>query len=319
MSLYSETVSMDSAPDSVIEIRGVTRQFGAKRALDNVSLTIPRGIVFGLVGANGAGKTTLIRHVLGLLKAQAGTVRVFGRDPVQDPVGVLSRIGYLSEEGDLPGWMRIDELMRYMRAFYPTWDEAYAQDLRRQFALEPAAKVKTLSKGQKARAGLMVALAYRPELLLLDEPSSGLDPIVRRDILGAIVRTIADEGRTVVFSSHLLDEVERISDRVAMLKSGRIVFTGELDQIKQTHHRLTLRFDELRRLPPSLIGVLSWEGRGRDWTAVARGELESLRIAASSLGAELIDHQALSLDEIFLAQVGTAQVGTRHEPQGTAQ
>ncbi len=290
--------------DNVIEICGVTRQFGTKRALNHISLAVPRGIVFGLVGANGAGKTTLIKHVLGLLKAQSGSVRVFGLDPVKEPVKVLSRIGYLSEEGDLPGWMRVDELMRYMRAFYPTWDEAYAQDLRRQFNLDPAAKVKTLSKGQKARAGLIVALAYRPELLLLDEPSSGLDPIVRRDILGAIVRTIADEGRTVLFSSHLLDEVERISDRVAMLKEGRILFTGELDEIKQTHHRLTLRFDDERQQAPRIDGVLSWEGRGCEWTAVASGRLDALTIAASALGAEVIEQKALSLDEIFIAQVG---------------
>ena len=293
-----------SSPDYVIEIQGVTRQFGAKRALDNVSLAVPRGIVFGMVGVNGAGKTTLIRHVLGLLKAQTGSVRVFGIDPVKEPVSVLSRVGYLSEEGDLPGWMRVDELMRYMRAFYPTWDETYAQDLRRQFALDPAAKVKNLSKGQKARAGLVCALAYRPELLLLDEPSSGLDPIVRRDILGAIVRTIADEGRTVLFSSHLLDEVERISDRIAMLKGGQILFTGELDEIKQTHHRLTLRFESNRDQPPQLSGVLSWEGRGCEWTAIASGRLEALTLAVSAAGAEIITQQALSLDEIFIAQVG---------------
>jgi ABC-2 type transport system ATP-binding protein len=290
--------------DNVIEILDVTRSFGAKRALDFVSLVVPRGIVFGLVGANGAGKTTLIKHVLGLLKAQTGSVRVFGLDPVKEPVSVLSRIGYLSEEGDLPGWMRVDELMRYMRAFYPTWDQAYAEDLRKQFALDPAAKIKTLSKGQKARAGLIVALAYRPELLVLDEPSSGLDPIVRRDILGAIVRTIADEGRTVLFSSHLLDEVERISDRVAMLKAGHILFTGDMDDIKQTHHRLTLRFSEERQQPPPLNGVLSWEGRGRNWTAIANGRLDELTLAASALGAEVSEQKTLTLDEIFIAQVG---------------
>jgi len=290
--------------DDVIEISGVTRQFGSKRALDNITLKVPRGIVFGLVGANGAGKTTLIRHVLGLLKAQTGSVSIFGLDPVKEPVRVLSRIGYLSEEGDLPGWMRVDELMRYIRAFYPTWDEDYAQDLRTQFDLDPAAKVKTLSKGQKARAGLLVALAYRPELLLLDEPSSGLDPIVRRDILGAIVRTIAEEGRTVLFSSHLLDEVERISDRVAMLKAGRILFTGDMDDIKQTHHRLTLRFENERHQPPTLNGVLSWDGRGCHWTAIAHGRLDELTLAASALGAEVVEQKALSLDEIFIAQVG---------------
>src|SRR3954471_17307798 len=145
--------------DSAVEISGLTRRFGAKTALDAVSLSLPRGGVYGLVGANGAGKTTLIRHVLGLLKAEHGSVRVFGRDPVADPVGVLSRIGYLSEENDLPAWMRVDELMRYQRAFYPGWDDAYARELQQAFALDPAAKIKTLSKGQKARAGLIIALA----------------------------------------------------------------------------------------------------------------------------------------------------------------
>src|SRR5438270_7544999 len=218
--------SHETMNEPVIVVSGLSRRFGAKTALAHVSLSVPRGVVFGMVGANGAGKTTLIKHVLGLLKAQTGSVRVFGLDPVKEPVSVLSRIGYLSEEGDLPGWMRVDELMRYMRAFYPTWDEAYAQDLRQQFALDPAAKVKTLSKGQKARAGLLAALAYRPELLLLDEPSSGLDPIVRRDILGAIVRTIADEGRTVLFSSHLLDEVEQVADHVTLIDQGKVALSA---------------------------------------------------------------------------------------------
>jgi ABC-2 type transport system ATP-binding protein len=298
--------TQNNSAENVIELRGVTRRFGARRALDEVTLAVPKGLVFGLVGANGAGKTTLIRHVLGLLKAQTGSVRVFGLDPVKEPVRVLSRVGYLSEEGDLPGWMRVDELMRYMRAFYATWDEAYAQDLRNKFDLDPTAKVKTLSKGQKARAGLLVALAYRPELLLLDEPSSGLDPIVRRDILGAIVRTIADEGRTVLFSSHLLDEVERISDRVAMLKEGRILFTGDLDDIKQMHRRLTFRFESELQQPPPLAGVLSWEGRNSIWTAVTCGRLDELTLAASAHGAEIVEQQTLSLDEIFLAQVSRA-------------
>src|SRR5688500_8483173 len=148
--------------ESVIAISELTRRFGDRTALDAVSLSMPRGAVYGLVGATGAGKTTLIRHIMGLLRAQQGSVRVFGRDPVADPVGVLSRIGYLSEENDLPGWMRIGELIRYSRAFYPAWDDAYAEELREAFALDPAAKIKTLSKGQKARAGLLIALAHRP-------------------------------------------------------------------------------------------------------------------------------------------------------------
>src|ERR1700686_4589581 len=169
--------------ESVVNVSELTRRFGDKTALDSVTLSLPRGAVYGLVGANGAGKTTLIKHILGLLRAESGSVRVFGLDPVADPVAVLSRIGYLSEENDVPGWMRVDELIRYSRAFYPAWDDVYAEELRRTFALDAAAKIKHLSKGQKARAGLLIALAYRPELLLLDEPSSGLDPIVRRATL----------------------------------------------------------------------------------------------------------------------------------------
>ncbi|HEY2945196.1 MAG TPA: ABC transporter ATP-binding protein [Vicinamibacteria bacterium] len=221
--------------EPVIHVLELTRRFGGKEALSSVSLSLPRGAVYGLVGANGAGKTTLIKHILGLLRAESGSVRVFGLDPVADPVAVLSRIGYLSEENDLPGWMRVDELIRYSRAFYRAWDDAYAEELRRTFALDPAAKVKNLSKGQKARAGLLVALPYRPELLVLDEPSSGLDPIVRRDILGAVIRTIADEGRTVLFSSHLLGEVEEVADHVTMIDQGKIVLRAPLAAIKESH------------------------------------------------------------------------------------
>src|SRR5882757_676241 len=166
-----------SSAEAIIAITDLTRKFGAKTALDNVSIYVPRGCVFGLVGENGAGKTTLIKHILGLLRAETGSVRVFGRDPVTEPVEVLGRIGYLSEQPDLPGWMRVDELLRYTQAFYPRWDAQYAEQLREQFGLDPAGRVKTLSKGQRAKLGLIAAQAHRPDLLILDEPSSGLDPI----------------------------------------------------------------------------------------------------------------------------------------------
>src|SRR5262249_28078897 len=152
---------LDSPPDAVIRINGSTRRFGATLGLENVSLSVPRGTVFGIIGANGAGKTTLIKHVLGLYQPQAGSVSVFGRNPVADPVGVLSRVGYLSEDNDLPGWMRIAELMRYTEAFFPAWDRAYAERLRRDFELDLAAKVKHLSRGHRSRAGLTAPRAYR--------------------------------------------------------------------------------------------------------------------------------------------------------------
>jgi ABC-2 type transport system ATP-binding protein len=292
---------------AIIEAAGLTRRFGAKAALDNVRLTVPRGAVFGLVGVNGAGKTTFIKHVLGLLRAKEGTIRVFGRDPTADPAGVLSRIGYVSEDPDLPGWMRVGELIRYTSAFYPSWDRAFAEELRSSFALDLNAKVKHLSKGQRARTNLVLALAHRPELLVLDEPSSGLDPIVRRDILEAIIRTIAEEGRTVLFSSHLLHEVERVADRVALIDSGRVVFSGALDRIKDTHHRLTLRFPEPRPQPPALAGALTWERAGAEWVAVCNGELDALHNAATACGAQVVNQRVPSLDEIFIARVGSRE------------
>jgi len=224
----------------MIAVTNLSRRFGSKLALDRLSLEVQPGCVFGLVGENGAGKSTLIKHILGLLRAETGTVRVFGLDPVADPVRVLSRIGYLSEQPDLPGWMRVDEFMRYTQAFYPKWDTAYAEQLREQFGLDPSARIRTLSKGQRAKAGLLAAQAHRPDLLLLDEPSSGLDPIVRRDILEAVIRTVADEGRSVFFSSHLLEEIERVSDYVGMIHEGKLVLCGPLEQIKARHHGRSL-------------------------------------------------------------------------------
>ncbi len=289
----------------VVSIQWLTRRFGANVVLDRVSLSVRRGVVFGLIGANGAGKTTLIKHILGLLKPQSGQVQVFGLDPVADPQQVLSRIGYLAEENDLPGWMRVDELLRYSRAFYLNWDPAYAEELRRAFELDSSARIRNLSRGQQARAGLLVALAHKPDLLVLDEPSSGLDPIVRRDILTAIIRTIADEGRTVLFSSHLLDEVERVSDHVALITHGKIVFSAALDDIKETHHRLTFRFREALTMPPELAGLLACQGTGHEWTAVYSGPIERIHAAAAKLGGTVVDRRSPSLDEIFVAQVGS--------------
>jgi ABC-2 type transport system ATP-binding protein len=287
----------------VIEIHRLSRQFGATKALDDISLTIARGGVFGLIGGNGAGKTTLIKHLLGMLRAQSGTVRLFGLDPVQNPVGTLGRIGYLSEDRDLPDWMSVRELMRYTQSFFPTWDETYAEELREMFDLDLRAKINTLSRGQRARTGLLVALAHRPELLVLDEPSSGLDPVVRRDILGAIIRTIADEGRTVLFSSHLLDEVERVADQVTIIHRGRLILTAAMDEIKENHRRITLRFREPIDRPPSLVGAISHEGHGAEWTYVCNGSSQQLRRAAESIGATVVDDAALSLDEIFVSHV----------------
>ncbi len=293
--------------EQVVEIRDLDRRFGTKQALDNISLTVPRGSVFGIVGVNGAGKTTLIKHVLGLLRPQSGTVTVFGRDPVADPVGVLSRLGYLSEQHEMPDWMRVGDLLAYTAAFYPKWDHHYADTLVESFQLDPNVKVRSLSKGQRARVGLLSALAHRPEVLVLDEPSSGLDPIVRRDILGAIIRTISEEGRTVMFSSHLLDEVERVADHIAMLHQGRLLFCGMLEGMKQAFRRVTLRFQEAIDRPPRLESAIDWHGSGYEWTAMCRESDGDLYAQATMAGGEVVAATVPSLDEIFVAHAALEQ------------
>jgi len=296
MSKPNETVSP-------AEIQNLSRRFRRKQALDNVTLSIPRGVVFGLVGENGAGKTTLIKHLLGLLRVEQGKVRVFGMDPVKEPESVLSHIGYLSENRDLPDWMRVGELMHFTRAFFPDWDPAYAEELRNTFDLDPMAKVGTLSRGQRAQMGLLLALAHRPDLLLLDEPSSGLDAVVRRDILAAVIRTVADEGRTVLFSSHLLDEVEYVADHVAFLHEGKLVSNGPLQDIKSQYLSFTLHFPTPCDRPPQIDAALSWEGSGLEWTCLCEGGAEAGRRAMASLNATIVEEAEPSLEEIFVARV----------------
>jgi ABC-2 type transport system ATP-binding protein len=200
--------------------------------------------------------------------------------------------------------MRVCELLRYVRAYYPGWDDAYAEHLRKAFALDPAARVRELSRGQRARTGLLVALAYRPELLILDEPSTGLDPLARRDILTAVLRTVAQEGRTVLFSSHLLDEVERVSDHVALLDRGRVVVQGPLGEVRAAHRELTVRFDGPRPRPPEVAGMFGWEGSGREWSAVCCLPPGEVQAAAASWGACVVEERLPTLDQIFVARVG---------------
>jgi ABC-2 type transport system ATP-binding protein len=287
---------------SVVDVSGLSRAFGGKTALEGVSFRATAGRVYGLVGANGAGKTTLLKHLLGLLRATAGSVRVFGLDPVRDPVGVLSRVGYLSEERELPEWMRIDELLSYTQAFHPAWDSGYARELLETFELDPSKKVKELSKGMRAQTGLIAAVAHRPALLILDEPSSGLDAVVRRDILNAIVRTVADEGRTVIFSSHLLYEVERMSDHITMMDHGRVTLSGALDEVRKGYQRSRVRFVASFDVPPELDTALAVEGGGRTWSVVHSGSPEQFNHSVRKLGGEVVESRDATLEEIFLVR-----------------
>jgi len=289
---------------SIVAVHGLGCRFGKVHALQNVDFAVDAGRVYGLVGANGAGKTTLLRHLLGLIRPEQGSVRVFGLDPVSHPVEVLRRVGYLSEHRDLPEWMRIRELLSYLKAYHPTWDMDFAYELVDTFGLDASKKINQLSQGMRAQTGIIAALAHRPELLILDEPSNGLDAVIRLDIIDAIIRTVADEGRSVIFSSHLLDEMERTCDHVTMIQDGRIGFNGDLDVIRESYSVSRIRFSEPRSTPPPLEGVHILSGSDRQYSLVHNKTLEELQSDISSLGGELADTRHASLEEVFLACAG---------------
>lgn len=299
---FSQALTTDDQKSkSVITFNKVSRRFGDKHALKNISIDIPTGGVFGLVGVNGAGKTTLIKHVLGLLRAKQGSVNVFGLNPAQHPEKVLAKIGYMSEVAELPEWMATWELIRYTKAFYPNWSNDYCKHLINLFEIDESMKVRALSKGQKARVALLLALSHRPELLILDEPSSGLDPLVRRDILRTVIQNVADDGRTVLFSSHLLEEVERIADHIAIIDKGNVIAQSSLDELKLKYHRLSVVFENTPASKPAIPNCLAWSGSDRHWTTIFQGPSQQANDVISQHKGTVINQSIPNLDEIFFA------------------
>ncbi len=293
--------------NTIVKIDQLSRTFGEQVALDNISLEVKKGQVFGIVGENGAGKTTLIKHLLGQYIAQQGSVRLFDLDPVEVPEKVLAKIGYLSEEPELPAWMTVKELINYTAAFYPNWDHQYASELTNVFSLQINKRISELSKGQKARVGLVLAQAHRPELLLLDEPSSGLDPNVRRDILSAIIKTVSDEGKTVIFSSHLLEEVERVSDHLMMLDSGKIMLLDSMENVLSTHHRFVIKSKDsvtLKIIKEQFIqsGLFNCSQDNNEIILDFDGNQTNIEKSILDSSHKILSQRKLSLNDIFVSR-----------------
>ncbi len=298
-----------STSTAAIEIDSLSCAFRHNEALHDITLTIPTGSVFGLVGLNGAGKTTLIRHLIGALRPQTGRVRVLGEDPTLTPESVMQHVGYVAEEDALPRWMRIGELIDFMRALYHDWDTKLCDELLGQFSLNPANKLGELSKGGRARAGLLIAIAHRPQLLILDEPSYGLDPIARQDILEAVVRTVSDEGRTVLFSSHLLDEVARVCDTVGVIGGGRLLETITMQDLPDRYSEVICEAVELAQSPALMPGFFGWHQRGHECSVVVDRELypDEDSIRQSLRERPLRNLRPVSLERWFAARVSGEQ------------
>jgi len=284
----------------VIEMRGVAKSFGKNHVLRGVDLSVPAGQTFAFLGRNGAGKTTTIRMLLGLLKPDAGQVRVLGLDPRFQQLEIRRRVGYVAEDQVMFGWMRVKELLAFIAPFYPTWDAAWAAELVNRFELPLATRVKHLSKGQGVRVALLLALAHRPELVILDDPTLGLDPIMRKEFLRDLVSYLQGEKVSVFFSSHLLYEVEPVADSVVILDHGRIIRQAETEDLRANVKRILAPADAeeiLRGLP----GLLDITRAGRQVTAV----VETIAAARTVLAAANVTYQEidLNLDEIFEAYV----------------
>src|SRR5438067_11686951 len=219
--------------EPAIQLLNVRKNFGRNAVLQGVNLAIERGQIFALLGRNGAGKTTAIRLLLGLLNRDGGSISVLGRDPQQEPLAVRAAVGFLAEDQQMFGWMTIAELLGFMAPFYPTWDRNLADRFAKEFELPRGQRIKNLSKGQNVRLGLVLALAHRPELVILDDPALGLDPIMRKQFNRDIIEHLQAEGATVFYSSHLLYEVESVADAVAILDQGRIVRAGSTDDLQR--------------------------------------------------------------------------------------
>jgi ABC-2 type transport system ATP-binding protein len=286
--------------DLAISIKNLRKEFGKKTVLEDVSLDVPRGQTFALLGRNGAGKTTLIRILLGLLPSSGGTVRVLGCDPAGEPIELRRRVGYLAEDQVMYGWMTPIEICRFLQPFYPAWDMRLAEDYLDRFELPRHGRIRRLSKGQTVKLGLTLALAHRPELAILDDPAIGLDPIARKEFNRDLIEHLQAEGRTVLYSSHLLDEVEAVADTVAILHAGRIVRHAATDSLRSDVKKIVLSLDaaEVVPAPARLLDVRRDEDRLIVTVDQATPFIEQL--ANDGVDHEVID---LSLDEIFEAFV----------------
>jgi len=229
---------------AALETRGLGRRYGSQWALRDCTLEIPRGTVTALVGPNGAGKTTLLRLAVGLTRPSAGSVRALGLDPREQAAEALPRVGFLAQEHPLYGGFTVEEMLRVGRELNPYWDDDAARTRVAELDLPLGKKVRSLSGGQRAQVALTLALAKRPELLLLDEPVASLDPLARREFLQSVVEAVAEHELTVVLSSHILAELERVCDHLVILTAGRTRLVGSIEEIVASHRLLTGPRDE---------------------------------------------------------------------------
>jgi len=290
-----------------IETKGLQYSVGRAFQLTELDMHVPHKSVYGFLGPNGAGKTTTIRLLLGLLKPAAGRITVLGDPMPESYAGVLARTGYVPERPHIYPSLTISEATRLHAAFYPTWDQRWADELLKQFSLDPHRKVSTLSKGESGKLLMLLALSQRPELLVLDEPTDGLDPVVRRDILAAVLEYVTDKDATVLISSHLVHELERICDWVGLLDGGKLVAELPMQEFKNGIKRLRVVAapDQIGSAPFTL---LSRERNGSMEQWLVRGWLPGMQDYLTSIGASVREVVDLDLEEGFVEMLRSSRI-----------
>ena len=299
--------------DLVLEARGLTKTFRrGERAVDGLDLELAAGSTMGLIGRNGAGKTTTMRMILALLRPDSGTARVFGHSLWTAPASVRERVTYVSQDQNLYPWMTLAELCRFAATQYSRWDAAYAGRLARGFAIPTNDPVGVLSGGERRKASILLALAARPDLIVLDEPAAGLDPVARRELIDALVDILSERpDGTLLFSTHIISDLERIVDRVGIMDRGRMVLSGAVDDLKTRTRRVQLIF-EGGHVPPGfrLSGAKRMEIDGPVVSAIV--ELADEDGGEAELEALAARHSArlhlfpLGLEDLFIETVGGA-------------
>jgi ABC-2 type transport system ATP-binding protein len=287
--------------DLAVELSGVSKKY-RYFTLEDIHLKLPRGQIMGFIGPNGAGKSTTIRILMGLVHQDAGEVRVLGHRMPAEQVAAKWDIGFASEDMRLYDSMALDWHMSFMQSIYPNWDASYAQILLKRFGLRAEQKMKGFSHGQRVKAALLLVLARKPQLLVLDEPTTGLDPVARHEILRELTGVMADEDRSILFSSHNTQDVEQISDQITFIDRGRIIDSMDKETYLDRWRRLRLEVPLGVELPP-LPGIVGVQREGRLAVATSNAFVPDLAHAYEYTGVRVQSIESMTLEEIFVANV----------------
>ena len=292
--------------DYAIMTEGLSRKFGSKWAVQDLNLKVPKGSVFGLLGPNGAGKSTTINMLMGLLPPTNGNVQILGMNPFKNDIEVKRKVGYVAEMHGFYEWMTVDETIRLVSSYHPHWNQERCRHLMNEFKLDENEKVGVLSKGTKAKLALLLAISYDPEILILDEPTSGLDPAARRNFIETILGQFQDEGKTILVSSHLLNEFSGLIDHVAFIRESKLEIVSRLDELQQKTKRIRLIFENGTPRNLVLQNTYSTSVNGREAIVVIRNfDAQKTIEEMKSTGASNILVEEMSLEDIFVEMVGS--------------